>query len=333
LHGIRAEVVGGFLHPFFDLHTAESYRSSSSKPNVHNFPVRNVEVSEIVRRAIIPRKGCEFLEVDYGQQEVRVSAGYNKDPALMSYIKGAGDMHYDRMLELYMLTPEEAGNGKQYKMGRYCAKNMFTFPQFYGSVYSQCAPNLWEAIAKYNLTRADGVSLYQHLREKGITSLGTCSYEEEPREGTFEYHVRSVERRMWGEVFTVYDQWKRDWWILYQEQGGVNTLTGFRMEGYFRRNQILCDPIQGSAFHCLLWSSIHLDRELTRRKFATKLVNEIHDSMLLDGPESEREDVIELVRDIAVKKVAEHWDWINVPLEVEFELAPSNWFEKGKLEV
>lgn len=331
LLGIRREVVGSYIHPFFDLHTAESYRSSSSRPNFHNMPVRNKEVSQIIRRCVIPRKGCEFLEGDYGQQEVRIAACYTRDPKLIAYIQGEGDMHYDRMLDLYILTPEEAGTDKDYKMGRYCAKNMFTFPQFYGSVYSQCAPNLWEAIGKFSLVRQpDGVSLYQHLKEKGIHSLGTCSYEEEAKEGTFEHHVKMVERRMWQDVFTVYDQWKRDWWFLYQRQGGVNTLSGFRMHGWFRRNQVLCDPIQGTAFHCLLWTDIQMDRWLLNRKFKTRMVNQIHDSTLFDGPASEREDVIQAFKEFGVKKVAKHWDWIVVPLEVEFEVAAANWHDKVK---
>lgn len=45
LYGIRREVIDGVIHPFFDLYTAESYRSSSSKINFQNQPVRNKKVA------------------------------------------------------------------------------------------------------------------------------------------------------------------------------------------------------------------------------------------------------------------------------------------------
>lgn len=247
LLGIKREVVNGYIHPFFDLHTAESYRSSSSSPNFHNMPVRIRNIAQIVRACVIPRSGCCLIEADYGSQEVRVACCYNKDPKLRDYITGGGDMHKDRALELYILTEGELGDISKDsgKMVRYAAKNLFVFAEFYGSYFAQCAPMLWEGIARLGLKRSDGVSLYKHLRRKGIKSLGACDPTQDVEEGTYEAVVRNVERKMWGEVFTVYDQWKRDWWELYQAQGGVNTLTGFRMEGVFDRNQILCDPIQG----------------------------------------------------------------------------------------
>jgi DNA polymerase-1 len=336
LMGMRREVVGEYLHPFFHLHTAESYRGSSDRINFQNFPVRNKGISKIVRSAVIPREGNVLLEADYGQQEVRVAACYTKDPKLISYIVGGGDMHKDFCMELYMLTEEELGDTDikgPAKDSRYCAKNMFTFPQFYGSVYAQCAPNLWDAIKRMSLTRSDGLSLYDHLKGKGITKLGACDYEQEPRKGTFELQVQKVERRMWQEVFTVYDRWKKDWWNTYLRQGGVNTLTGFRMEGVFRRNQVLCDPIQGSAFHCLLWSAIPIQKEIKRRGMKALMICQIHDSMLFDCPKKEIEDLTEIIREYAVRQVSRHWKWICVPLAVDFESSETNWFSKSKLQL
>jgi DNA polymerase-1 len=335
LMGIKNEVVDGRIHPFFDLHTAESYRSSSSNPNFHNMPVRIKNIAQIVRTSVIPDDGCELLEADYGSQEVRVACCYNKDPRLKSYILGGGDMHKDMALKLYLLTKKQLGdtdNDAAAKMIRYAAKNLFVFAQFYGSYYAQCAPMLWEGIARLNLQRSDGMSLYDHLKKKGIESLGACDPDQDVLEGTYEDVVKRTENWMWGEVFTVYDQWKRDWWALYQRQGGVNTLTGFRMEGVFDRNQILCDPIQGSAFHCLLWSFIRIQREFRRRRMKSKIILQIHDSLLINAWKSEIPDVVEIVRRVAVDEIAREWRWITVPLAVEFDRAENNWFQKRKMQ-
>ena len=43
LLGIQKEVVDGFIHPVFNLHLVQTYRSSSNSPNFQNIPVRNPE--------------------------------------------------------------------------------------------------------------------------------------------------------------------------------------------------------------------------------------------------------------------------------------------------
>lgn len=49
LEGIRTETADGFLHPFFNLHTTISYRSSSSEINFQNFPTRDAEIGWITK--------------------------------------------------------------------------------------------------------------------------------------------------------------------------------------------------------------------------------------------------------------------------------------------
>lgn len=334
LQGMRAETVGGFIHPFQNLHTAESYRSSSNRPNFHNTPVRNKEISRRVRTAIVPRKGRKFLHMDYSTQEVRSAYWYNQDPKLL-YDVEHGDMHRDRALELFKLTPEQLGNTKK-GMGkeiRQQSKNLFVFREFYGGVYFQAAPDLWDSIAIHELTRGDGVSLYEHLKSVGVKGLGRCDPEFDPEPGTFEEHVRRVERRMWDEEYKVYKRWKDDWWSLYQREGGVSSLVGFRMYGVFRRNQVLCDCIQGTAFHCLLWSLIEIQNELIRRRLKTLIVNQVHDSGMLDTPDEEFDEVVEICRDVALRRVAEHFPFINCPLAMDFEVSPENWAESHELEM
>lgn len=335
LLGIQKETINGRLHPFFDLHTVESYRSSSSRPNFHNQPTRDKVIAEIVRKCIIPRKGNVLLEADYSTQEVKVSWCYNKDPILRRDIL-EGDMHTDRAKDLFMLTDKGLGSIKRGSPGymtRYIAKNRFVFAEFYGDYYANIAPKLWDAISLYGLTDANGKSLFEHLSERGIYTLGACDPAQEAEEGTYEMHVRDVERRMWNETYQVYNQWKQDWWAQYQRQGGIHTLTGFTLSGVFRKNQILCDPIQGSAFHCLLWSLIQIQKEFVRKKMKARIINQIHDSMVIDCPEREIQDVVEIVLRYAVRKVAKHWNWIQIPLSVDFELCRSNWYDKAALEL
>lgn len=335
LIGLRRETCNGRVHASAKLHSVESYRSSVTDPNLQNQPRRNKKIAQIVRQSIIPSKGNWLLEADYSAQEVRVACGYNKDPKLIEYVTGGGDQHYDAAKDIYILTDEEIGGigkGQPGKDVRDIAKNKFVFPENYGSYYLNCTPELWEMIEEMGLKTAQGVSLYTHLKAKGIKRMGLCDPDRDPVKGTFEHHIKEVEKIYW-ERLAVYDQWRKDWWDLYQAQGGVNTLTGFCMAGKFRRNQILCDPIQGSAFHCLLWSFINIQNEMIRKKMKSKLILQIHDSMLFDARPSEVDDLIEMVLRWSVDKVTKHWSWINVPLAVEFEKSETNWFAKEQMAI
>ena len=57
LLGIRREVVKGYLHPFYNLHKVHTFRSSSDNPNFQNIPIRNPEISKLIRRIAISHLG------------------------------------------------------------------------------------------------------------------------------------------------------------------------------------------------------------------------------------------------------------------------------------
>ncbi len=238
------------------------------------------------------------------------------------------DMHRDMSMSLFFLTQDEVS-----KDTRDHVKNKFVFPEFYGSYYISCAPALWEASERFDLKTVSGRPLKEHLRRHGITELGKCDQEIPPRKGTFEYHVKKVERDFWDKKFPVYAQWKDDWFRLYQRQGGVNTLTGFRLEGVFAKNDIINYPIQGSSFHCDLWSIIKLQNWINKNRMKTKIIAEIHDSMLADCPVDEVDDFIAEAKQIIEHDLPEHWKWIIVPMNVEIAASPVNgsWSEKKKV--
>lgn len=320
--------------------------NSSDSPNFQNFPVRDADVGKLIRSCFVPRPGNVLVEMDYAGIEVRISAAYHRDPVMLEYINDpTKDMHRDMAAQIYCIKPEHVS-----KKARYCAKNQFVFPEFYGSYWGQCAPHLWDSIAKHGL-EVDGVSIKKMLRRKGIKSLGeTISHYKDGRSdldgrsrgagsgrietkpGTFMEHIRQVEQDFWGVRFRVYDRWKKRWWDDYMKRGGFKTLTGFWIEGVMKRNDVINYPVQGSAFHCLLWSLIRLQRELRRRKMRALIVGQIHDSIVADVPAEELDDFLILAKRIMTKEIRKHWKWIIVPLDIEAEVAESNWFEKKPVE-
>lgn len=333
LRGIRRHVVDGYLHPSFNLNTTDTFRSSSSDPNFQNFPIRQPEVAKLIRSAFIPRdKNNHFVESDFGGIEVKGAYWYHQDPVMKKYLYNPKkDMHRDMAQQCY--TIDKASQVS--KQVRYCGKNMFVFPQFYGSYHIDCARNLWEAITKLKLKTTDGIPLKKVLRDHGIRKLGRCIKGEFPLPGTFEDHIRKVEKDFWKRRFKVYDQWRQDWYEAYCEKGYFDTLTGFRCQGLMRRNQVINYPVQGSAFHCLLWSVIKLNKLLRKYKMKSLIIGQIHDSIVSDVPKTELKDYIKLSEQVMIYDLKEHWKFINSPLEVEIEASKPghSWYEKEKVAV
>lgn len=332
LKGIEKEVVDDRLHPVFNLHTVQTYRSSSDSPNFQNQPVRDKEIAKLIRQHFIASPDSVLVENDFKGIEVGVSACYHHDKNFISYIKTPGkDMHGDMAAQIYFLDP--AWIKKSGKDHRYGAKNKFVFPQFYGDYYVSCAKSLWEWCTKGKLLGPEGQPLLQHLKSKGIHKLGACDPDERPEQGTFERHIQEVENDFWNNRFRGYGQWRKDWYNDYLRKGYFDLLTGFRVQGDFRRNQVTNYPVQGSAFHCLLWTLIRVNKLLRKYKMRSKVVGQIHDSLIGDVLEKELRNYLELVEKTVTVDLRKAYEWLCVPLEIEYEIAPrlGSWYEKREV--
>ena len=336
LKGIEFEVVNGRLHPVFNLHTVRTYRSSSDSPNFQNFPVRDKEIAKIIRSLFIATDldSC-LVENDFKGIEVGVSACYHLDRNFIRYIEDTknSDMHRDMAQQIFCLTPDQWKKLDKAvaKDARQGAKNKFVFPQFYGDYYVACAKALWEWIDTFKLVGPNGEPLKQWLDEKhGIEKLGECDPELKAEEGTFEKHIQEIENDFWNNRFREYGQWRRDFYKSYLDKGYFDTHTGFRVFGSFSRNQVTNFPVQGSAFHCLLWTLIQVNRKLRKYKMQSKVVGQIHDSLIGDVKIRELRDYLEIVEETATVELREYYKWLIVPLEIEYEIAPStgSWHDK-----
>lgn len=322
LKALKEECVDGRVYPGYYLYTTSSYRSSSSNPNFQNLPIRDPDISKYIRGCVIAPKGYHIVECDYSGIEVRIAACYHKDPTMISYLKSGHDMHKDVASQCYLTDVSQVS-----KKMRYCAKNKFVFPAFYGSYWRGMAPALWKAIEQLRLETADGIPVDEWLKKKGIISLGSL---DRPTPSTFAHHIMKVEDDFWNNRFKVYNHWKRDWYANYLKTGEFKGLTGFWYHGEYTRNQVINLAVQGSASHCKLFSMIQLDREITKRNLKSRLIGEIHDSILAIVPESELSFWYQLTRHCMIDKLVKHYKWINVPIDVEMEASPSggSWLEK-----
>jgi len=289
--------------------------NSSSNPNFQNIPVRDEEAKKEVRSGIVPSKGNKLLEIDYSSMEVRICACYTKDPNLITYINNPkSDMHFDQAKLLFKATSEEVSDDM-----RFYTKNGFVFPEIYGSYFKTCAVNLWE-VAKILRTKKD-IPLLQHLRSQGIKSLDD-----------FIDHVEIVEKAFYKK-FSLIKEWNEENTNFYNRKGYIQFLFGHRRSGYLSRNALSNYPIQGAAFHCLLWSLIQLQKLSKKEGWKTKIIGQIHDSIVFDLHPDEQDHVIKMAKKIMTMDIRKEFDFLIVPLEVEVEITDVNgsWYSKKKL--
>lgn len=313
------ETYAGHMHPFFDLHLVETGRSCSSNPNFQNVPKHDKEANSIVRKGIIPSPGNRLMEIDYKAAEVRIMACYTLDPALIDYVKDkTKDMHRDQALVIFMLRNSGVTAGELDDL-RNIAKNKFVFAQFYGDWYKSCAKYIWEVMISVPLTVA-GIPILEHLRRCGITDYRV-----------FEEHMRKVERSFWS-MFKVSKTWRDGMVNFYRANGFVESYFGFRRVGYLSRNQVINTPIQGTAFHCLLWSFIQLSKQMKRAKLKSKLTAQIHDSAFIDLVPQELDIVAVLAQQVMCVDLGKAFDWLVVPMEIDIALSEvdGSWSEMQK---
>jgi DNA polymerase-1 len=323
LHGtyisqITREICNGKINPFFDLAVAVSYRSSSSCPNFTNFPKRDKEIQKVVRSGLKPSPGNKLIEADYGQIEVRGSASYHKDPNMINYILDTDtDMHRDTSSDIFILTHEDVS-----KEIRGEVKNKWVFAQFYGSYYKNCAIALWKNCL--DLKTVSGVVLSEHLASHGI-----MNYQQ------FEEHCRKVEDVFWNERFAVYKQWKLEMEQFFRNHGYIELHTGFYCTGLLGQNECSNYNIQGSSFHCLLWTLIQLNKRSKEEGWKSKIIGQIHDAIVIDLYPPEQDRVIESIEYFGTQKIREEFTWIAVPLKMEYEITEIDepWFCKKEIEI
>lgn len=169
---------------------------------------------------------------------------------------------------------------------RFDAKNAFVFALFYGSYWK---------------------SIHTSLLERGYTNISA-------------ERVRMAEQEFWKKYKGV-KKWQEEMIRFYQTYGYIEMFTGFRSRGWLTRNKLANYPIQGTAFHCLLWAAIQVNKIRRQEGWLTKLIGQIHDSLITDTYPPELNHVLEVIKRVMTQDIMKAFPWIIVPLLSEIEVA------------
>ena len=283
----------GRVHAQFHQTGAETGRLSSSQPNLQNIPIRT-ELGRQIRKAFIPLKpGHGIVAADYSQVELRILAHITRDPGLVKAFQENQDIH------------------------AYTASLIFDVAE------KEVTPQMRDTAKRVNFGIIYGMSAFGLAKDLGISNA-------EAEEFIAKYFSR------YPKVKDFMDSCIRQC----QEKGFVTTLLNRRRYipeinspnesmKQFAQRQAINTPVQGSAADLMKLAMIDIHRELQKRKLASQILITVHDELVLDVPNKEKEEVVELLRERmehpCMLPEATQME-LSVPIKVSIKTG-ANWLE------
>jgi len=280
----------GRIHSNFNQTVAATGRLSSQDPNLQNIPVRT-ELGNAIRRCFIARDyGPEpvLLAADYSQIELRILAHLSGDEGLIEAFRQDEDIHAATASQVFGVSIDAVTPDQRRRA------KVFNFGVLYG-------------LSEFGLSTREAIS------------------REEAAQFIERYFAKYSKVRAWrdGVVTTC------------RELGYAETIVGrkrlipeirssnFQVRSAAERVAINM-PVQGTASDIIKIAMNRIDAELRERKLKTRMILQVHDELIFEGPRKERDAVQELVLRIMPRSLE-----LAVPLKVDVKVG-KNW---GELEV
>ena len=255
---------------------ARTGRLSSDRPNLHNIPVRTEEGRRF-REAFVPSAGRRLLVADYDQVELRAIAHLSGDPGLTAAFEAGEDIHRTVAARVFGVAPDKVTGAH-----RSTAKMVS-----YGLAYGMEAYGLSQRLGVPVEEAAEILSAYFEgvPVRAGLHGAGG-------RRGP---HRRLHRHRLRPSPPAA--------------RSGLDRTTRC---GKAAERQAMNAGIQGLAADLFKLALIRLDSGLEEGGFASDLVLQVHDEVLVDVDPDEADEVAALTERALVGAAD-----LSVPLEVE----------------
>jgi DNA polymerase-1 len=269
----------GRIHTTFNQTIAATGRLSSTEPNLQNIPIRT-DAGRRIRDAFVVGKGAdgdftELMTADYSQIEMRIMAHLSRDEGLIEAFNTGEDLH------------------------SFVASRAFSVP------IDDVTAELRRRVKAMSYGLAYGLSAY------GLAAQLKISTEE-----------AKVQMEQYFDRFGGVRDYLRD--VVDQARKDGYTSTVFGRRRYLpeldssNRNvreaaerAALNAPIQGSAADIIKVAMINVDTALKDAGLKSRMLLQVHDELLFEVAEGERDAVEKLVRDQMGNAYP-----LDVPLEV-----------------
>jgi DNA polymerase-1 len=270
----------GRIHTTFNQVAAATGRLSSTNPNLQNIPIRS-EVGRPVRSCFVAPEGQMLLSCDYNQVELRVLAHVAEEDVLREIFASGEDVHSATAAGIIGADPDAITPSERSK-----AKMVN-----YGIAY-------------------------------GLTDFGLADRLGISRIEAHEYIERYFER------FPAVQRFIDETIAKAEDDGFVKTLMGRRrripeLRSSQRQRRSLGERlavntvIQGTAADIIKLAMVRCHAALAESGLETRLILQIHDELLFEGPADEMERATELV----MREMRDAFE-LDPPLEVDAGVGP-----------
>ena len=274
----------GKIHTTFNQTITATGRLSSTDPNLQNIPIR-IELGKLIRKVFLPEEGHLFVDSDYSQIELRVLAHLSDDEKLIAAFKNGQDIHRSTA-SLVFDTPFDEVTDIQRRNAK--AVN-------FGIVYGISAFGLANDL---NIGRKEAQAYIDSYFEKypKIKAFLDKTVSEAKEKGYI--------KTMFGRIRPI------------PELSSSNF-----MQRQFGERVAMNSPIQGTAADIIKIAMIRVHDRLLKENLKSKLILQVHDELLIETAEGEKEYVIELLEE-EMHKAAD----LKVSMEVGTECG-YDWYD------
>ncbi|WP_156657540.1 DNA polymerase I [Mycobacterium kyorinense] len=272
---LNSVAADGRIHTTFNQTIAATGRLSSTEPNLQNIPIRTDAGREIRDAFIVGTGYGELMTADYSQIEMRIMAHLSQDAGLIEAFRTGEDLH------------------------------SFVASRAFGVPIDEVTGELRRRVKAMSYGLAYGLSAYGLSQQLKIST-------EEAKDQMDAYFARFGGVRDY--LMAVVDQARKDGYtstVLGRRRYLPELDSSNRQVREAAERAALNAPIQGSAADIIKVAMIHVDKALTDAGLASRMLLQVHDELLFEVADGEREQLEALVRDQMCGAYP-----LDVPLEV-----------------
>ncbi len=273
------------IHCTFNQSVAATGRLSCQNPNLQNIPIRSLEGRKI-RTAFIPSQpSFSLVSADYSQIELRLLAHLSEDPALITAFAQGEDVHAYTASLVFNIPLHQVSDDM-----RHVAKAVN-----YGILYGQSA---------------FGLSQQLTISPKEASSFIDTYFQRYGRVKDFLEFCKESVRKL-GYALTITGR-KRPIPDIHNKNAMIRAAA---------ERLAVNTPLQGAAADLIKLAMIELDQRLEEQKELGSLLLQIHDELILEGPDTSMTALAELTKS-CMQSVMK----FKVPLVVDISIG-KNWGE------
>lgn len=235
-------------------------RISSTEPNLQNIPVRS-EIGREMRKFFVAENGSVLVDADYSQIELRVLAHLSNDSTMITAFNNGDDIH------------------------------TITASQVFNMPVHMVTPLMRSRAKAVNFGIVYGIGAFSLSKDIGVTRKEADSYIK-----GYLHHYEGISKYLESAVGDARDKGYCE--TLFKRRRYLPELTASnKMLQGFGERVAKNMPVQGTAADIIKIAMVRVYRRLKDENMKSRLIMQVHDELLVEAPENEREKAQLILRE------------------------------------